>query len=607
VVATAGRSATITWSGIAGADRYRIYRGASATAQSVYLETPSNATSFTYTGVSERSGAPPTAATMWTVKNIFELKNAQYVTVEGNIFENVWRAGQYGYALVLTPRNSGDGAPWVRVRDVMFRNNIVRHASGILQLAGYDATGTSQRTERITLRNNLFYDIDSTKWGGNSAKAYLIGEGVADVVIDRNTLIHNNSAVVYAYGGLDMPGFVYTNNISVHGTYGIMAEGGRPGLYSIQQYFPGSRISNNVLAGGTASAYPAPSAFPTMAQWSASFANLAGGDYRLLPTSVFYAAGVNGTVPGADLGAINVAISGTTPSTEPPPVTEPTPDPAPLPSPSPGNTAPTARPGGPYSTTAGVAVRVDGSASSDPDGNIAAFRWTWGDEILVNAADVPASGIVGSRWVRTQTAGASGGVAIHNPNRAEAKRAAALAAPASYVEVKFYAAAGVPYQLWFRMRAEGDSYANDSMFVQFSGAVDAFGNTVNRIGTTSSADVILEEGSGKNVSGWGWNDAHYGALAAPVYFATTGLQTIRIQQREDGIMWDQMILSSATYRSTRPGLTRADTTIVPPTFGVTDGATASHVYATKGVFPIVLWVSDAAGAVGSAATTVTVK
>jgi hypothetical protein len=227
------------------------------------------------------------------------------VLVEGNIIENVWPAGQYGYALVLTPRNQSGGAPWTRVRDVTIRNNIVRNAAGVLQVSGYDATHTSQQTRRITLQNNLFYAIDS-----GSAKVYLVGEGVADVTIDRNTLIHTNSSVVYAYGNQTMSGFVYTNNISRHNAYGIMAQSGRPGTYSIDLYFPDAVVTNNVLAGGSATAYPQPNSFPTVDQWNASFVDAANHDYRLRSSSVFITAGAGGTVPGADLGVLEAALGG---------------------------------------------------------------------------------------------------------------------------------------------------------------------------------------------------------------------------------------------------------------------------------------------------------
>lgn len=594
-------SASISWSGVPGADRYRIYRGSSAGSQSVYTETSNASTSFTYTGNGERSGTPPSSGTKWTVKNLLELKNAERVLIEGNIIENVWQAGQYGYALVLTPRNQNGGAPWTRVRDVTIRSNIVRNASGVLQLAGYDATNTSQQSRRITLHNNLFYNIDPGTWGG-SAKAYLVGEGARDLTIDRNTLIHTNSSVVYAYGNMDMPGFVYTNNISLHRSYGIMAENGRPGQYSLDLYFPDAIVRNNVLAGGSASAYPPTNSFPTVDQWNASFVDAANYDYRLRSTSVFYSAGAGGSVPGADIGVLQAALGGD--STEPPPTEPPPTDPRPS-----DNTAPTANPGGPYSAAVNAPVVVNGSASSDPDGSVATYRWAWGDEILINAADVPAASLIGSRWVRTQVSGAAGGWAIHNPDRGEANRKdTAQASPSSYVQVQFYAAAGVPYRMWLRMRAENNNYSNDSLFVQFDRSVNAQGQAVHRIGTSSAAIVVLEEGNGAHVSGWGWNDTEYGgsALGPPIYFSTSGLQTMRIQQREDGVMWDQIVLTSGEFYNSRPGATKNDTSIVPSTFGTSDGVSASHAYTRAAVYPLVLAVVDNDGAVGVAATTVNV-
>src|SRR5206468_132741 len=62
--------------------------------------------------LSWREGDPTYAGTPWTIKNLFELKNARRVLVEGNVFENIWRAAQDGFALQLTVRNQYGGAPW---------------------------------------------------------------------------------------------------------------------------------------------------------------------------------------------------------------------------------------------------------------------------------------------------------------------------------------------------------------------------------------------------------------------------------------------------------------------------------------------------------------
>ena len=308
--AASGR-VTLSWSAVAGASSYQIFRGTAAGAEAAYLNTPGAVTSFAYSGSGEIAGTPPTSGTKWTVKNIFEIKNGERMTVDGNIFENSWQAGQFGYALVLTPRNSSGTATWSRVQDIVFTNNIVRHAAGVINIAAYDDTKPSGRTANVTLRNNLFEDIDSSKWGG-SAKVFLIQNGPSNIVIDANTIIHNSTSVVYASGSAPASGFVYTNNNSRHGTWGIMGGGTSSGTPTITRYFPGANVTCNVLAGGSASKYPVPNAFPTEAQWSASFTNLAAGDYRVLAGSPVALAACAGRVAGVNFTTFNTAQQGTT-------------------------------------------------------------------------------------------------------------------------------------------------------------------------------------------------------------------------------------------------------------------------------------------------------
>jgi hypothetical protein len=587
---TAQGAVTISWTRVPGADKYRVYRGTASGRQSVYLET--SATSFLYKGSNEIAGVPPTSGTKWTVKNIFELKNAIRVTVDGNILEHSWTAAQVGYAIVLTPRNGGK-APWTRVQDVTFTRNIVRHVAGVANILGYDNNATSGRTERITFRNNLFADVSATTYGTGGAKAIVAGGGAAYLVFDRNTFIHTNSTALAAYGAA-MPGLVFSNNNLQHHRYGINGDGASPGNPTLARYFPEAVVRCNAFAGGPAAAYPTPNAFPTVDQWKASFVNFAAGDYRVSPGSVVATTGCNGLAPGADIVAINSTTAGITAGitlVEPAPTT---------------NQAPIADASGPYATTAGSLISVDGSQSLDPDGSVLDYRWWWGDEILVRAADLPASAIRGSEWVRTNAGDAAGGAMLLNPDEGAAKRTAPLAAPSSYVEFSINAAAGVSYYLWMRLNATADSYANDSLSLQFDGAVDAQGNPIARIGTTSGLSMILEASRGSGVAGWGWTDAVYGGAAGPLRFAKSGLQKIRIQQREDGVAWDQLVLSSAAF-VTSPGPTKRDTTFVDEDLGTATGVSAAHRYARTGLYPVLLVVTDAAGATGPDTTTVTVK
>jgi hypothetical protein len=184
------------------------------------------------------------------------------------------------------------------------------------------------------------------------------------------------------------------------------------------------------------------------------------------------------------------------------------------------------------------------------------------NEIVIHAGDVQPSNVHG-RWELAADSTAAGGVALFNSNRGEPKPLGASASPANYVEFTFTAAAGVPYHFWMRMRALSNYYGNDSLLVQFTDSVDANNQPVYRLGTTSGASVILEEGIGAGLSGWGWNDNGYGVLADPVYFSTSGPHVIRIQQREDGIYFDQIVMSAGTFFTKAPGAFKNDTVIVP--------------------------------------------
>ena len=125
-------------------------------------------------------------------------------------------------------------------------------------------------------------------------------------MFDRNTIIHTNSSVLYAYGAA-MSGLVYTNNISQHHRYGIMGDGATTGIPTITRYFPGATVRCNVLAGGSASLYPTPNAFPSVTAWNASFVNAGAGDYRLIPGSPVASGGCSGAIPGADVAKLNDA------------------------------------------------------------------------------------------------------------------------------------------------------------------------------------------------------------------------------------------------------------------------------------------------------------
>lgn len=181
-------------------------------------------------------------------------------------------------------------------------------------------------------------------------------------------------------------------------------------------------------------------------------------------------------------------------------------------------------------------------------------------EMVIYAADVVPSAIRGD-WQLVSDASAARGVALRNPDRG-APKGTPLAQPSSYFDVNFTAEMGVDYHVWVRMRAEGDSFMNDSVTLQFSGALDRAGSQYARIGTANGAIVSLQDVNGAPLAAWGWNDAGWATVAPAIRFERSGSQTLRIQQREDGIRIDQIVISPVRYLGLSPGLLLNDRTIV---------------------------------------------
>jgi hypothetical protein len=178
-----------------------------------------------------------------------------------------------------------------------------------------------------------------------------------------------------------------------------------------------------------------------------------------------------------------------------------------------------------------------------------------------------ATRVVGS-WSFVPDTTAAGGKRLANPDVGAATIKTALASPSDYFELQFTATAGTPYRLWMRGQAAQDNGYSDSVWVQFTNSVNSPGGApTNRIGSTSAAWVNLQDCRGCSLNGWGWQDNGYGGFGPLIYFDTNGDQTLRVQVREDGSSFDQIVLSAGTYLNASPGTPTEDTTILPADSG----------------------------------------
>lgn len=264
--------------------------------------------------LSWKAGDPGYGGAPWTVKTLLELKNAQRVLVDGNIFEHSWPDGQAGFAVQLTPRNQSGTAPWSVVRDVTFTNNIVRHTANGINILGQDDAFPSQQTQNIFIHNNLFDDVGGAQWGGHGV-LFQILRGPVNLAVRNNTAFHRGSFIV-ADGRPSGKNFVFADNIVQVNLYGIAGSGAGVGLPALNAYFSGHRFEKNVIAGPWPSAggavtsmFPPDTFFPRSIQ-DVGFANLPGGDYRLGADSPFKRAGTGGRDIGADIEAVARATAG---------------------------------------------------------------------------------------------------------------------------------------------------------------------------------------------------------------------------------------------------------------------------------------------------------
>ncbi|HYV17885.1 MAG TPA: hypothetical protein VFC25_02510 [Verrucomicrobiae bacterium] len=245
-----------------------------------------------------KQGEPGYDGSSWTVKNLFELKNARRVRATGNRLENSWAQSQRGYAVVLTVRDENGEAPQAVVEDVDFTGNVVVGAANGVNILGRDNShpGGGGKTGRIRIANNVFDDVGGERWGGKGILVQIL-QGASDVAIEHNTGLQSGS-IVMAEGG-PFPRFVLRNNVVLHNQSGIAGTGTGVGVPTLVAQFPGSVVTGNVIVGGPAGRYPPGNSFPRTLE-EVGFVDAPRGNYALAATSRVRAAGNDGKAPGAD-------------------------------------------------------------------------------------------------------------------------------------------------------------------------------------------------------------------------------------------------------------------------------------------------------------------
>jgi hypothetical protein len=241
-----------------------------------------------------KQGDPSFAGTAWTVKNLFELKSARRVRVEGNVFENNWAHAQSGFAIVLTVDN-GSG-PWAQVEDVTFADNLLRNSTNAFNIRARDVDpGSGLR--RLTIRNNLFERIEGI--------FIQLLRGAEEVTVEHNTVLHGGSVLVFEgeYG----TGLRFTDNVVSHNLYGVIGADAPVGTPTLERYARRWTFAGNVVAGADPARYPAGNIYPPALD-PKFFADAARGNYRLVNPRLKGRA-TDGKDPGCDFERLEAALA----------------------------------------------------------------------------------------------------------------------------------------------------------------------------------------------------------------------------------------------------------------------------------------------------------
>jgi hypothetical protein len=265
------------------------------------------------------------------IKNLFELKNAQRVLLEGNILENCWGGfTQVGFAILLTPKNQG-GCPSCQVTDVTIRYNSISHVGGGLQIANVPSDrGVALDGQRYSIHDTVIDDIDGAKYNGPGEFAQISMDGGAplqNVTINHVTAFPLRALFIIgdrvASGG-PMKNFVFTNSIVNAGTYPVWSTGGGPAncafhdspLTTFNACFSGYSFAANAIIDPPPNFPPAtwpPKNFFPASPSGVRFVDFHGGnggDYRLQSSSPYKGKGTDGKDLGADVDRIRSATAG---------------------------------------------------------------------------------------------------------------------------------------------------------------------------------------------------------------------------------------------------------------------------------------------------------
>ena len=271
--------------------------------------------------------------------------------------------------------------------------------------------------------------------------------------------------------------------------------------------------------------------------------------------------------------------------------------------PPPLNAPPVAASGGPYTGSEGTPVALDGSASSDPNGDVLTYAWDFGDGSPLGSGATPTHSYVqNGGYTLTLTVQDPGGltslasttVTVANaPPAPNAGPDRTVVANRSLTYSVAFADAGTLDAPWNYVVQWGDGTANTSKQTNVQGVQPALAHTYNTVGTFTRRLTVTDKDGDSAL-----DEAIISVVAnSPPIAAVTGPYTGH----------EGTAVAMASTGSSDPN---GDALTYAWKFG--DGTTSSvanpsKVYSDNGAFTVTLIVKDPSGAADTATTTATIN
>jgi len=244
---------------------------------------------------------------VWTVKNLFELKNAQRVLVEGNVMENNWADAQVGFAVVLGSADTD--YPWCVVQDVMMRYNLINNSAGGFNL--FEHYGNAQSMHRIAIKNNLLTNIGVAGLGMNGRMYQLQGR-IDDLAIENNTGFAPRVYLTFGDDKNPSARFSFRNNIGGDAEYPVHGGQGNGAQALVLYTTAGSRFDRNIIVTRVPPRVLPPNNSYVSLRTAVGLNDGALGidAWRLLRDSQFFASGTGASTPGVDIDGLEKRLAG---------------------------------------------------------------------------------------------------------------------------------------------------------------------------------------------------------------------------------------------------------------------------------------------------------